>query len=736
MQFDTEILKHTNLNAPEVVELKELVFPNLDIQFQQGQIKTDILQQVQFACALAVEAKQIECDSMVKSIDVAPILTKLNIDHNTLIATLISDACIDAEYGIEFLEQHFPSNITDLVKGIFKLNAFRHFRMERSEDPVQNERLRQMFLTMTSDIRIMIVKLAYRVARMRNLKYESEEMRQIIASETSLIFSPLANRLGIAQLKWELEDLSFRFLHPDKYKAIAKALDSKRVEREAYIENFLATIHSMLDSQRIKAKISGRPKHIYSIWKKMSRKGVSIDELYDLRAVRIYVDSVQECYEVLGMIHSKWNYVKQEFDDYIACPKENGYQSIHTVIIGPEGKTVEIQIRTNDMHNNAEYGIAAHWRYKEGGKSFDKNLERSISNVRQLIENAEDGDIFNEISTELQSEHIYVMTPSNEIITLRQGATPLDFAYNIHTELGHRCRGAKVNGKIVPLTHVLKTGERVEVLTIKNGAPSRNWLNPNLGYLNSSSSRHKVRSWFNKQHKQDNIQQGSTLYNREIKRLHAETLKVKDFVSRFHRDSEDQLFEDLGKGVITEKQLSDAIQGLLRPKVKPTREFIKFSEQVANEQQSLAYVIGAPNLKTHLATCCNPHAGDEIIGFVTRGRGVTVHQSECANILNMTFEEQRRLINVTWDKHIAENPTICVELNILAFDRKGLLRDVMGTLAELDINLIQSNTLTNQEERTVTMTLTLEIEATQSFADVMDKIEAIQNIESASIRTL
>ncbi|WP_321323328.1 bifunctional (p)ppGpp synthetase/guanosine-3',5'-bis(diphosphate) 3'-pyrophosphohydrolase [Thiomicrorhabdus sp.] len=689
------------------------------------------------ACTMALESEGLPEKSMVRSVQVAKILAHLKLDDETLLATLLSDGNLEMIYPTENIIEHFGKSTAKLVEGIRKLNKFKDFDVERKSDAVQNERLRQMLLAMTSDIRIMIVKLAYRIARLRMIKDESEEIRHQIAAETELIFSPLANRLGIAQLKWELEDLSFRYLHPGEYKDIAKQLQSKRSEREEYIEAVLSTLKGMLEQNDIHAKISGRPKHIYSIWKKMQRKNLPIDELYDLRAVRIYVDSVQLCYEVLGLIHSRWNYVRDEFDDYIATPKENGYQSIHTVIIGPEGKTVEIQIRTDQMHHSAEYGIAAHWRYKEGDKTgFDENLEKSISNVRQILENSDDPDIFKEISTELQSKHIYIMTPNDEIITLRQGATPLDFAYQIHTELGHRCRGAKVNGRIQPLSFTLKTGDKVEILTIKNGEPSRNWLNPNLGYLTSTSARNKVRNWFNRQNKDENISTGELLYNREIKRLHAEPVNASKIAQRFKHDSTETFFEDIGKGRINERQLTSAIQSELKPEktqFKQQRTFT-FSEN-SHLEEAKAYVIGAIHLSTNLAPCCSPKPFDDIVGYVTRGRGVTVHRHDCPNILNLNHDEQRRLIEVTWNKSHAEQPSYTAELEVIAFDRKGLLRDVMATLTDLDINLIASNTKTNSQENSVNMLLTLELEHRTNLGDLLDHIEIIPNIESVSIKT-
>lgn len=705
------------------------VFPHLE----NKTVDATHLSRCQKACEMAIEAQSLPQKGIVRSVQVAEILSQLKLDDDTMIAALISDANLDPVYSLETLKEWFGKTVTNLVEGIRKLNQFREFQIA-DNDQIQHERLRQMLLAMTSDIRIMVLKLAYRVARLRHLKYEDELIQHEVAYETQLIFAPLANRLGIAQLKWELEDFSFRYLNPSDYKAIAKGLQSKRKERETYIEKMLDELKVLLAKQSIQAKISGRPKHIYSIWKKMTKKNLPIEELYDLRAVRIYVDSIRLCYEVLGLIHSKWSYIKQEFDDYIATPKDNGYQSIHTVIIGPEGHTVEIQIRTFEMHHNAEYGVAAHWRYKEGGNGVDKNLERSIANVRQMLENTDNPDVFQEISTELQSQHIYVMTPNNEIITLQQGSTPLDFAYNIHTELGHRCRGAKINGRIRPLNTQLETGDKIEVLTINQGQPSRNWLNPNLGYLKSNSARQKVRSWFNKQNRFENIQAGESLFHKEIRRLHAENLKIDTIVERFHQSDQESFFEDLGKGRINERQLTHAIQTILHPKNKiitSQKRPLPSAEEIPH-----AFVVGATNIHTALAPCCEPAVGENIVGYVTRGRGVTIHTSDCNNILNLSDEERRRLIDVTWDRQVAENRCYEAELHVLAFDRKGLLRDVMTTLSEMNINLIESETQTDKEERTVTMKLTLEVEAALSLGALLDKMEMIQNIESVSIKTL
>lgn len=605
--------------------LAQKIFPNRD----PDQLPAYLLR----ACSLALEADALPNRRVISSLEAINELLPLNLDDNTLTATLISDLNLEPYYPIEKLESEFGNNIAKLVEGIRRLNNFKEFDPTTHSDQVQTERLRQMLLAMTSDIRIMVVKLGYRVARLRHLKFEDETTRRQIAEETQLIFAPLANRLGMAQLKWELEDLSFRFLHPDTYRTIANQLADKRTERENYIRLFTAQLQSILLDEGIVAEISGRPKHIYSIWKKMSKKKLTVDELYDLRAVRIYVRHVSECYRVLSLVHSQWNFIRSEYDDYVTTPKENGYQSIHTVVIGPQGKTVEIQIRTYEMHQHAEHGIAAHWKYKEGGKGYDENLETSISNMRQLLENRTDYEVFNEISTELQSKNIYVLTPKNQIISLPQGATALDFAYAIHSDLGHSCRGAKLNGRIITLTRALDTGDRIEILAVKNGEPNRNWLNPNLCYLKTSRARTRIKHWFNKRDRHLNIESGEQLYQREIKRLHIHDIKAKDIAKYFYFEHEKDFFEALGKGQLNERQLLSALQKRLQPpSVKPIIRTAS-PERPVKLADDQVYVVGAPLLKTLLAPCCSPKPGDQIIGFVTRGRGVTVHTSDCANIL-------------------------------------------------------------------------------------------------------
>lgn len=677
------------------------------------------------ACQLALEAVNLPQRSSVRSYEVAQLLSELKLDERTIIATLISDANLEPFYSETELSLRFDDATAQLTQGIRKLNEFKHFDRHTIDDEVQSERLRQMLLAMISDIRIMIVKLAYRVIRLRSLKYEDDETRHQVAHETQLIFAPLANRLGIFQLKWELEDLSFRFLQPETYKSIAKQLQAKRAEREAYIQGFIGLLEQMMRQQNILYKVTGRPKHIYSIWKKMQKKQLPIDELYDLRAVRVYVDDVKTCYEVLGLIHSRWNYVRDEFDDYIATPKENGYQSIHTVIIGPEGKTVEIQIRTWEMHHHAEFGVAAHWKYKEGQGHFDENLERSIANVRQLLENIDDPEVFDEISTELQSKNIYVLTPTAEIVSLRQGATPLDFAYHIHTELGHRCRGAKINGRIVPLTTPLQTGDRVEILTAKKGKPNRNWLNPNLDYLKSASARNKVRQWFNKFNREANIEAGQELLKKELKRLHAQQIPTEWFVERFHLENEKQLFEFIGKGQINERQLTYAIQRHLRTLKAEKQSSLEQLESPALPPET-AYVVGAPQIKTHLAPCCQPKAGNAIIGYVTRGRGVTVHKMQCPNILNLTLEEQKRLIQVDWTPDRESLTLYQAQLYIQLLEMPGGINQVMQIITQSELDLLKMEQKRDGlPEGEVQLLLEVQVSNQFDTGWLLDQIEAL-----------
>jgi GTP pyrophosphokinase len=663
-----------------------------------------------------------------KSIAVVRTLQRLGVDRTTLIATLLSDPRLRDSLSEAEIRTTFGNDIADLVSSVHWLNTFKECEHEMAQAPQQAERLRRMLLAMIKDIRAMVIKLGYRLERLRILPRQGYETRRCIARETLDIYAPLANRLGIAQLKWELEDLSLRYLEPQAYKQIASGLEEKRTARETYIATFVNTLREALAKENIDGEINGRPKHIYSIWRKMHQKARSLQELYDLRAVRVIVERISDCYAALGVVHSLWQHIPKEFDDYIANPKGNGYRSLHTAIMGPEGRVVEVQIRTREMHEFAERGVAAHWLYKEGGEHH-KVMQRSINALRRVLE-ADDGDsvVIENFKNELFQDRVFVVTPTGEILELPRGATPLDFAYSIHTEVGHRCRGAKVNGRIVPLTYNLNSGEKVEILTAKQGHPSRDWLNPHLGYLHTTRARSKVRYWFKQQDRERNIQEGRTIVDRELQRLGVKGTKLEDIVARFNLHSLDELLAEVGRGEISITQIVSVLQV---PEISPPRLPVGDARQSTTKQQDAGSVMirGVGNLLTQIARCCKPMPGDSIVGFITRGKGVTIHRNDCTNIVNLKDERRTRLVEVDWGP---TGDVYAVSIRIEAYDRQGLLRDIATVLSNEAINLIRANTLTNQEDQTVAMDLTVEVTNTGQLSRLLDKILQVPNVIEAS----
>jgi len=680
------------------------------------------------ACRYAWDAQAIASD-MPSGLDVALILHELGVDETILLVTLLSDTRLQQGDFAERVRDEFGDEVYQLNK---KLRWLHDFNLNTGDitAPEQAERLRRMLLAMVDDVRVVLIKLAYRVQRLRILANADEKLRQDIARETLEIFAPLANRLGIGQLKWELEDLSFRYVDPMTYRRVAKMLDERREEREGYIDNVVQDIKDMLAENGLNAEVYGRPKHIYSIWKKMQGKQKDFDELFDVRAVRITVDTVAECYIALGLVHGKWRHIAKEFDDYIANPKENGYQSLHTAVYGPEGKPLEIQIRTRAMHQFAEYGVAAHWLYKEGGGA-DRNLQKSIASLRKLLDPNEtrDEELVESFHTELFPDRVFVLTPKGKVMDLPQGSTPLDFAYSVHTEIGHRCRGAKVNGHIVPLTYELQNGERVEVLTASQLAPSRDWMNPNLGFLKTDRARAKVRSWFRQQDYQQNQIDGKAAFDREVNRLDLHKVDAADLVKHFKLQTVEEMFAAIGHGDITSGQLTSALHEHYAPKSENEIPLVA-RKPVQHEKKSVrgdeVRVRGVGNLLTSLAGCCKPVPGDDIIGYITRGQGVIVHRKDCVNIINLEHDKRERLIEVEWGEALAK--TYAVALHIEAIDRHGLLRDVSKVLADEKVNVIGVNTLSNKEEQTADMTITIEIGDLQQMSRIMDKITSLPNI--------
>ena len=669
---------------------------------------------------------------------VAEILDELNLDYETLIAAMLHDVVEDTPTTLGELGDDFGPNIARMVDGVTKMQRIGEFHQQesRAQQPAeQAESLRKLLLAMAEDVRVVLIKLADRLHNMRTLKYLDGERQQRIARETLDIYAPLANRLGIWQIKWELEDLSLRYLKPEDYQTIARQLAEKREDRESYIRSVIKLLEHELNKAGIRARITGRSKHIYSIWRKMQRKQLGFDQIFDMHAVRILVDQEKDCYAALGIVHGLWRHIPKEFDDYIANPKENLYRSLHTAVVGPEGLNLEVQIRTHEMHRHAELGVAAHWRYKEGGGS-DAGYEEKIAWLRQLLEWREEErtatDFVDRFKSEAFQDRVYVLTPQGRIIDLPQGATPLDFAYAVHTEVGHRCRGAKVNGRIVPLTYALKNGEQVEILTTKQGRPSRDWLNSHLGYLHTSRARARVRAWFKREDYEHNLSAGRAMFDRELQRVGISDIPAEKIAERFRGRGVDEFLVALGSGEITTGQLSRSLSELV-----PQEQTLKSRQTRARRRKSASKaggfdIQGVGNLMTTTARCCRPVPNDPIIGYITRGRGVTIHRQDCGNVLRLQGEDRDRLIAVEWGA--PDEAGYLVEIQVEAYDRPGLLRDITSLLASEKINLTSVNTRTDERDGIARMRLTLEISDISQLSRVLTRIGQLQNVIEARRR--
>ena len=679
----------------------------------------------QFASALDYAAAADQPDNgRPRSVDVARRVLEMGSDSDTVIATLLSDPGLRDLLDDKRIEAEFGSKIARLTQGVNQLNNLKEGAQAQIDSPQQAENLRRLLMAIISDVRVMLIKLCYRVERLRLLKYAAYEQRRWIAQETLDIYAPLANRLGMGLLKWELEDLAFRALEPQGYKRIAKLLEEKRSEREAFIEQFKTRLRQLLADQDLTASVEGRVKHIVSIWRKMKRKNLEFHELFDVRAVRILVDSVADCYAVLGVVHTTWQHIPSEFDDYVANPKNNGYQSLHTAVVDEDGKVVEVQIRTYEMHENSELGVASHWRYKEGAK-LDQRMESNIAQMRDLLQGSaeEVSDAISEISTELSSDRVYVFTPRGQIIDIPQGGTPLDFAYSIHSEVGHRCRGAKVNGRIVNLTTVLQTGDEVEILTTKESRPSRDWMNRNLGFIKSAGTRSKVRNWFNHQDFEQNLLDGKSIYDRILSKYSIHNANLKQLVAHFKRKETDQFFADIGRGLITSAQILGFLQST--PEHDPFRKIKKESKAPTSKDD--VSVQGVGNLMTQFARCCKPVPGDEIIGFITINSGISIHKRSCSNILSLPEAKHQRLIEVEWGRQ--SDSVYPVELSMTAYQRTGLMQDISTILANLKINLLDINSTTNKVEQMVYTNMIMEIRSVDELVVIIDKLSQLPNVQ-------
>ena len=658
-------------------------------------------------------------------VETANILADLCLDEDTIVAALLHDVPEDTDVPLEKIQKEFGPQVATLVDGVTKLSGLR-FGMEQT----QAESLRKMFMAMAEEIRVVLIKLADRLHNMRTLYARPPDKQKKIARETMEIYAPLANRLGMYNIRRELEDLALRYLEPDKYAYIETLLADDKDDQQAYIQQAITVLTERLAQEGITPReISGRPKHIYSIYNKMIRKGRDFDQIYDIRAIRVIVDTIRDCYVVLGTVHSVWTPIPGEFDDYIAKPKENLYQSLHTAVIGPAGKPVEIQIRTVEMHEIAEFGIAAHWRYKEPGAKHDPVLETKINWLRQLMEwrkDIADARVFvDSLKTDIFQDQVYVFTPKGAIIEMATGATPIDFAYHVHTEVGNRCRGAKVNGKIVPLDYRLKTGERIEILTAKKGGPSRDWLNPGLNLVRTARAKEKIRYFFKHQERAQAIAEGRTLLEKELHRLGLDSRNFEELAKLFSYKNADDLFEAIGHEDLSIQTLG--IKLLENEGTKPEEQAPV--APAPKSPEAAATVEGVGNLLVRVANCCNPLPGDHVVGFITRGRGVTIHRRDCRNMLNVDDAERERLIAIDWSQ--TDQKAYPVFVQVKAFDRAGLVHDISGIVTAEHVNMISANAQGGRKDHIAIITATLEIASADQLTRILNKIDRLPNVIEA-----
>ena len=672
-------------------------------------------------------------DFIIHPLNVAMILADLELDMETLLAGLLHDVVEDTNKSLEDIKAEFGEEVALLVDGVTKLG-----RLEfKSKEEQQAENLRKMFLAMAKDIRVILIKLADRLHNMRTLVYQTENKQQEIARETLEIYAPLANRLGIYRLKWELEDLSFRFTNRRAYYDLAEKIANTRFKREEYIQGAIKVLGEKLKAVGIEADIQGRPKHLYSIYTKMERKQKDLSEIYDVMAVRVIVHSVKDCYGALGIVHTLWKPIPGQFDDYIAMPKSNMYQSLHTSVMGDQGEPLEIQIRTWDMHRTSEYGIAAHWRYKEGD-SGDRNLDQKLAWLRQLLEWQHDlrdaREFMETLKIDFFTDTVFVFTPKGDVVELPAGSVPVDFAYRVHTQVGHRCVGAKANNRIVPLDYKLKNGDIVDILTSKSTAgPSRDWLN----FVKTSQAKNRVRQWFKKEQREENVVKGKEILEREAKKLGLDHElikgeKVLEIGRKFSLNTIDDVYAAIGDGVITTGSIANRLKEDQKPRERGT---------LAEELQNLVTearpktddwgrptqgirVRGIDNLLIRLAHCCNPVPGDPIVGYITRGRGVSIHREDCRNLAVFQRGEGERLVEVAWDENFQE--PFQVKLEISAMDRAGMLSDVLAVLVEMKISANYVNARGRKDSATIE--LLLEVKTREQLNHIMAKIGRIKDV--------
>ena len=662
-------------------------------------------------------------EAFERALAVGRLLLVQGADPETIAAALISQAIPERDLDVEAVEHAFGAELAGLLRGVGR--AGRIESLDASGTDL--EQLRKMLLAIAEDVRVVLIKLAERVVYLRSLTRAEEVVQRAAGRQTLELFSPLANRLGVSDMKWELEDFAFRYTEPELYHRIAKLLDEKRHDREAYIQRVIAKLHEELAAMGIEAAIQGRPKHIYSIWRKMRGKNVGFEQLYDIRAVRVIVSNLRECYTVLGVVHDLWTPIEGEFDDYIASPKSNEYRSLHTAVVGPEGRTLEVQIRTDEMHQHSEHGVAAHWRYKEGSKA-DRKFDSKIAWLRQVL--AFRNEIL-EAKGEARGKRvfddtIYVLTPQGRVIDLPAGSTPIDFAYHVHTDLGHRCRGARVDGQMVPLDYKLQNAQRVEIITVKQGGPSRDWLSPQLGYLASPRAQAKVRAWFRHEDHARDVTEGRAAFDKELQRLGATGESHERIATAAGFAKLEEFFAALGRGEVTSRQIEIAVRGEAPP--TPQQMATPIVAPAPEKASSGVLVLGVNNIATLIAKCCKPVPPDPIVGFVTRARGVTVHRQDCPNITSLAGDQRERLMAADWGKASEEAP-FSADLEVVAIDRQGLLRDISEAISRERINVTAVNTLSRGAH--AFMRFTLQVSSADAIARVMRQVKDVPGVDTA-----
>ena len=703
-----------------------------ELNLQRIREVCDLSQQAEERALASSSAADDSQSSFKTSLDMADILVELYMDEDGLVASLIYRAVRENQITLNHVKKTFGNEVAALVEGVLRMLAISNIEFG-SDEPVlgvrsdQLEQARRMLVALVDDVRVALIKLAERTCAIRNIANSSPEKRIRLAREIIDIYCPLAHRLGIGHLKWELEDISFRYLEPVAYKRIAQLLDEKRIDREDYIERVIETLEQRLQLIGVGANISGRVKHIYSIWRKMRDKGIGFTEVYDVRAVRILVSEINDCYRVLGVVHNRWRNVPHEFDDYIANPKENGYRSLHTAVIGPEGKALEIQIRTHEMHEEAEFGVCSHWEYKSPeDRGKPKAYEDRISWLRQILEWQDElGDVPDFVAKDLLEQvsldRVYVFTPDGHVIDMMPGATPVDFAYRVHTEVGHKCRGAKVNGRVVPLNHELRSGDQIEIIVGEEVEPRREWLHEHLGYISTSRARVKVKSWFGNRTKRKNVQEGKKVLLDELGHLGIKQINTTALLKVVEYDKPNDLYAAIGSGEINASDVIEAGASVFE--LDGPGQLFDASDQTPDSIP----VSGIGDFQHIISECCNPIPGDSIVGVIDDQNTVHVHSQDCIQALRA--DSYGRLIRLDWQHDVRRTFPVTIVVN--AYDRAGLLHDITGVFFKQQTNIIAMNSVSNKQDNKVSLTMVMEVISLNDLLRTLEKIEQLSNVITA-----